>query len=464
MDQPSPTLVAGGTSQPPDTRLRGCWVDIVRGLWVMLFLLNLVWFGIALVSQVAAIQHPCPGATCLLTLGQAASLRHAGISANVFAAYFIGIPILIVLANSAIALLLFWRRSDDWFALLVGLFLLYPISTFAYGSNNIVMVEGLGTGVLVLLIGFVDTIVYYTVLLIFPDGRFVPRWTWILLVGWMALHVSEAFAPRIPHSLVWIGLTYPLLYLSVIAVQVYRYRRVSTARQRQQTKWVVLGVSVALSANILYWIVLPLAFPAFQQAGSIYPLVAFPLYELATIALPISFAVAIQRNQLFDVDKLINRTLVYGTLTVILAVVYGAVVYAAQLVGGLLTGLSTPPPWVIVIVTLLVAALFNPLRQRLQVLIDRRFYRSRYDATRTVEAFAATLRTELDLADLSAHLVGVVQETMQPAHVSLWLRAPSPPVRSAAGINAAMTPLPQAEPAPAGQPALIPLATTLSPP
>src|SRR5262249_53548013 len=140
--------------------------------------------------------------------------------------------------------------------------------------------------------------------------------------------------------------------------------------------------------------------------------------------LTISFGVAVLRYRLYEIDTIINRALVYGALTAILAAVYVAGVVGSQAVVGALTNSNgqAQSPISIVVTTLLIAALFQPLRRRLQKTIDRRFYRRKYDASRTLAAFAATLRTQVELSELTDHLLSVVEETMQPEHVSLWLR------------------------------------------
>ena len=170
--------------------------------------------------------------------------------------------------------------------------------------------------------------------------------------------------------------------------------------ERQQMKWFAFGLLVLVFAYL------------FSPRG----LLLFIVLAL----LPVAVGIAILKYGLYHLD-IINRALVYGILTALLALVYFGGVTATQAIFRALTGQQQQPQLAVVTSTLAIAALFNPLRRRIQSFIDRRFYRKKYDAAKTLEAFSAQLRNETDLNPLSEDLVGVVRETMQPAHVSLWL-------------------------------------------
>jgi hypothetical protein len=194
--------------------------------------------------------------------------------------------------------------------------------------------------------------------------------------------------------------------------------RLQNARgdERQQLKWFAYAAAVLLGAIALG--------PVAEQIAG--PWVVFVLLIIGLSAIPVAIGVAILRYRLYDIDVLINRTLVYGVLTATLALIYFGGVTTTQAIFRALTGQEQQPQLAVVVSTLVIAALFNPLRRRIQGFIDRSFYRRKYDAVKTLEAFSAKLRDETHLDALRDDLVGVVRDTMQPAHVSLWLRPDTP--------------------------------------
>jgi ADP-ribosylglycohydrolase len=198
---------------------------------------------------------------------------------------------------------------------------------------------------------------------------------------------------------------------------VARYRRASGV-ERQQLKWFALAA--VLGGAFLVGRLLSLDWLLDNTLSTF-------LDSVTTIGLYLTVGVAILRYRLYDIDVLINRTLVYGSLTAMLALIYVGGVAVTQAIFRALTGQEEQPQLAIVVSTLAIAALFSPLRRRIQVFIDRRFYRRKYDATKTLEAFSARLRDETNLDALNDELVGVVRETMQPAYLSLWLRPDTAP-------------------------------------
>jgi hypothetical protein len=218
-----------------------------------------------------------------------------------------------------------------------------------------------------------------------------------------------------------------LVLLVAAASSVFVRLRRAIGVERQQIKWFAYAAAATIIGLVLaYGIPEMIDVPLwFERIGYTILLVLIP-------AIPISIGIAILKYRLYDIDILINRTLVYISLTAILAGVYFVGVTVTQALFRTLTGQEESPQLVVVASTLVIAALFNPLRRRIQSFIDRRFYRSKYDARKTLEAFSAKLRDETDLDALRDELLGVVRETMQPAHVSLWLR----PETTAAGKKA----------------------------
>ncbi len=213
----------------------------------------------------------------------------------------------------------------------------------------------------------------------------------------------------------------PLCMLTSALSLVLRYRR-SGGEERQQIKWIAFAASVVVVVYAIAMIA-SFVFPAesWTTAGSVWWLNLLTYTVLSSFTLvPIAVGIAVLKYRLYEIDIIINRALVYGPLTATLVALYFGGIVVLQRFFVLLTGEQST--LAIVASTLLIAALFNPLRHRVQAFVDRRFYRSKYDASRTLESFSIKLRDETDLDALSDDLVGVVRETMQPAHVSLWLR------------------------------------------
>ena len=354
----------------------------------------------------------------------------------------LGIDAVLALAFPTVGAIIASRRPGNavgWIFCTIGLCGGAEIFTVEYGIYALVTNPGsLPAGVISTWIGTwvwlpSVTLTITFLLLLFPHGQLLsPRWR---PVAWLAAAVTIAgtallaivpwdlldpgvpaqnpvgvgglrylgIAPPAPIFLIGI----PTMLLSVASL-VFRFRR-SRGEERQQLKWFVYAGVLIVGALFA-----PLLIPG--AVASLLQLLVMPL-------LPIAAGVAILRYRLYEIDLLINRTLVYGALTATLVLVYLGSVVGLQYVFRALTGQESQ--LAIVASTLAIAALFNPLRRRVQAFVDRRFYRRKYDAAQIMANFGARLRDETDLESLSGSLVGVVRETMQPAHVSLWLRPPA---------------------------------------
>jgi len=293
-------------------------------------------------------------------------------------------------------------------------------------------------------------------LLLFPDGRLPSsRWrpvAWLcgLVIASSIILTTLAPGPlsdlknvRNPFGLEaypWVanlsgavGLLLPLLMLVSLSSLILRYVR-SGEEVREQIKWLAFAASVI--ALGVFVAVVQGTFFASNDAGSADPLWGKLLQDALTFSfagIPVAIGFAVLKYRLYGIDVVINRALVYGFLTLLLALIYFGGVTVTQALFQTLTSQEQLPQLAVVVSTLVIAALFNPLRWRIQSFIDRRFYRRKYDARKTLEAFSARLRDQTDLQALNAELTRVVRETMQPEHISLWLRPKSSPRNKKAG-------------------------------
>ena len=414
-------------AQPSRILLRGRRLAAARAAWVVIASLvaALSVAGLpALYGEYRALSYPDFSNPAAVR----ANLAELGLSTGFYAAYLLALVVVLSAACFVVATVIFWRRSDEPMALFVAMLLVLLGATFsgsvgALGGLNPIW-EWLSSVLNALSLASVFLFFY-----LFPDGNFVPRWTRWLAVLLLAYVVPPSLFPASPLSPEnWSALPYTLfllgLLLTGIFAQVHRYRRVSTPLQRQQTKWVVFGFAAAL-AGYVGVISLQVIFPSLEP-GTLADFFGATAALCFMLLIPLSISIAILRYRLYDIDVVINRTLVYGSLTILLgATYYGSVVVLQQLFRAL-TGQESS--LVVVASTLAIAALFVPLRRRIQAFIDRLFYRRKYDAAKILAVFSAKLREETDLDALSDEVVAVVRETMQPAHVSLWLR-PNPPSR-----------------------------------
>jgi len=430
---------SAGSANTVPTRLSGSWLLLARILWLGGVILLVALCLVMLPAFDTLLQTICTGAACDLlqpTPESAQSIQGVGLSLSAYATLTLTLSLASVLLGLVVSGVIFWRKSDDWMALLVAasvvaLSTLYITYTFQ-GSPSAwqalaIVLNVLGNGV------------FFLVCTLFPNGRFVPRWLPWLHPCWLGAGIVFF----IFRDVSFIALLYNVVWLVVVVVLVialfYRYRYASTPIEQQQTKWVIYGGSVA--GIIVIALTVPLLlFPPLRQAGSFYQLIITPTFLLTVLIVQVCTGLAILRFRLYDIDLLINRTLVYGTLTVLLALVYAGLVIGLGALVRLVTGEFAQSPLVIVASTLAIAGLFQPLRQRIQAIIDRRFYRRQYDAARTIAAFSATLRNEVDVDTLRDHLLAVVQATMQPTHVWLWVPSPT---RRARHSQKAGEPFPQ---------------------
>jgi hypothetical protein len=318
----------------------------------------------------------------------------------------------------AVATVIYVRAAGD----AVALFCAYTLTVLGCGFGflaGLTLTNPVLNAVSVLLTATAQVVAGWF-FLIFPSGRFVPRWSrWCALAA--AAGIAAVTAPAIARVQPAPDAAQPIslvLLLLGAGAQVYRYRRVSTLTERQQTKWVVFGVAASMAVIIVFQLVgllvkqvAPSAVKS-QVSGNLIG----GIFILAVAIIPVCIGIAVLRARLWDIGLVISRTLTYTTVTALLVGAYAGLVLLATGV------LAFTTPVAVAVSTLAAAAAFHPLRQRVQQAVDRRFNRARYDADQAIAAFAVRLQDTADPDTVHAHLLAAVHQALEPAHASVWIR------------------------------------------
>lgn len=408
------------------TILHPPWLNVARALWItgtLLAVLVFVFGGLVHLQDLAFIPCTTPDAVCgpwQISTEDIALAQQLGYPVGLMQLAYLLNALFPKLCFLAIGLLIFWRKSDDWVALLLS----WMLVGFVLEGIQIGGILGLVQAILYAVVNAIFLLLPF----IFPTGRWVPGWIRWLAVPIIFLGTLSSSAPVLGiagnSESYAVLLLVPFVLWFVIGgyAAIYRYVRVSSALERQQTKWVMAGI---LGTFIIF---VPFAigsyfFPPNQPSPerlAFMFLVYLPIAFLSYLFIPISIAVSILRYRLWDIDILIRRTVTYALVVALLAFVYfGSVIVLQRIFAGIIGDNSEI---ITVLSTLAIAALFVPLRNRIQEAIDKRFNRKKYNAQQVLTEFAQTVRDETDLDSLTGELVNVVQETMQPKNVSLWLK------------------------------------------
>jgi hypothetical protein len=330
---------------------------------------------------------------------------------------FMAVFIFAMTAYFAAALLIFWRTSNTIIGVVTAT-MLAILAPYALLGVNIYWQFQPGWMLLNAAIMAILLSTSGLFLFLFPTGRFTdPRARWAALTLAAAIVIFEARDTLAQAGDVgWAEMFAGAVWATGIGNQIYRYVNVSQPRERQQAKWVLIGFLFAVVPALIWFASVLLRVSWVFDSG-----VVITAFTFLIVVFPLSIAISILRYRLWDIDVIIRRTLIYSGLTAVLAGTYFGLVVGMQGVFRALTGQQSP--LAIVISTLGIAALFNPLRGRVQRFIDRRFYRQKYDAQQALERFSETVRDEVDMNQIHAELLRVVAQTMQPADIRLWLVA-----------------------------------------
>lgn len=406
---------------PADVRLRGRQLAGARAVWLVVAGLVVALFGASLPAGSAYLRTVCTEGPCTgpqLSVAGARALEAAGLSVDAFAAYSLSVIVVFAAAHFVLAGLIFRRTSQDPVALLASLMLV------TFGATFPPTLDWLGASdpawfwpsAFVRTLGLCLFFVYFYV---FPDGRFVPAWTRAMVPVMVAVQASASFFPSSPLSYgTWPAPLMFLLFLgwfgTAIVAQLHRYRRVSGPVERQQTKWVVFGLATAL-IGFLAVVLGGTVLPAETLQNPFGIAAAVTASYLFLLLVPLSIAMAILRQGLWDIDLLVNRTLAYGTLSAAIVALY------ALLVGALAALFRTTDSWLVsVVATGVVAVLFQPLRARLQRAANRLVYGERDDPHAVLSRLGQRLEATLAADAVLPAIVETIAQALKLPHASIW--------------------------------------------
>jgi hypothetical protein len=407
------------------------WIRWGRVLWVVLALNAFLVVALSTWVVWQLFQEP--------SRRIAQGLAEHGLSPQVYAALLLGIVLVYFLIFFVVALLIFLRRPNDGFALFSAIFLLnfgavtaFPaIAEFTRFFEN----PPLWYFVPSVICSMFSWTLLVAFLVTYPDGKFVPRWSLVVAIyGFLLTGTWALFPGLLEPSPTPFGVfgTVSVLGLTLVCLyaQFWRYRNYLSPVQKQQTKWFVFGVAILLVSTFANFLTLFRAEIATSAAQSLTDDLVNTLTGTLTFGvLPVTVGIAILRYRLWDIDVIIRKTLTYALVVGLLAVLYFGLVIVLQ--RGFASVVKDRSEVITVISTLAIAALFVPVRNKIQDLIDRRFYRKKYDAQKVLASFAVTVRDETDLESLTGRLVEVVNATMQPKSVGVWLKKEHTPERNA---------------------------------
>jgi hypothetical protein len=419
----------GGTlseANPFRQEIRQPWLTSLRILWVVLVLYNLLPGLLGIPSYFIQLVNldPWPNTGGWTQENFRAVVSNAGIIPEVIA-WVIIVPAMIkMVVFFSIGLVIFFRRSNEWIGLLASFVLVSLCGTFM--GDRLQFIDGLPH--ILQVIAYEASIsiwlAFFIFLILFPDGRFTPRWTrWVALGLTIWFILTEIFNQITGRTPVWLfNFGFTILFCILLGMY-YRYMRVSNQIERKQIHWFLFSIIIFFVVALLQSFFENFSFlpPQPEVTELIKYIAGIYISSVVILLIPISIGISIFRYHLWDIDIVIRRTLVYSTLTVLLVLVYFGSVTLMQAVFSGLSGQTSP--LALVISTLLIAVLINPLRKRVQSTIDRRFFRHRYDAEQALTHFGLALRNEVGLEPLAQHILQTGQETMRPEHISLWMRS-----------------------------------------